>query len=30
MDGLQRKQLFKVLILVNRFDYTTCGWATHG
>jgi hypothetical protein len=30
MDWLQRKQLFKRLIPVNRFDYTTCGWATRG
>jgi hypothetical protein len=30
MDGLIRKQLFKGLIFVNRFDCTTCGWATHG
>jgi hypothetical protein len=27
-DGLPRKQLFDRLILVNHFDYTTCGWAT--
>jgi hypothetical protein len=25
MDGLPGKQLFKGLILVNRFDCTTCG-----
>jgi hypothetical protein len=28
MDGLLRKQLFKALILVNHFHFTTCGWAT--
>jgi hypothetical protein len=27
-DGPLRKQLFKVLILVNHFCFTTCGWAT--
>jgi hypothetical protein len=27
-DGLPQKQLFKTFILVNRFDFTTCGWAT--
>jgi hypothetical protein len=25
---LPRKQLFNILILVNHFDCTTCGWAT--
>jgi hypothetical protein len=28
VDGLSRRQLFTKLILVNRFDCTTCGWAT--
>jgi hypothetical protein len=27
-DGLLRRQLFKALILVNHFRFTTCGWAT--
>jgi hypothetical protein len=27
-EGLLQKQLFKVLILVNHFRFTTCGWAT--
>jgi hypothetical protein len=29
MDGLSRGQLFIKLILVNRFDCNTCGWATN-
>jgi hypothetical protein len=30
VDGLSRRQLFTGLILVNRFECTTCGWATNG
>jgi hypothetical protein len=29
VDGLLGRQLFTELILVNRFDCTTCGWATN-